>query len=152
MKRLSHLTCAIALACFLTTGCTTSTNTAKAPAGVTSGDQDKDGHKHPETLQEALTELSEVYTTVKTAFESNKVDDAHGPLHDVGHLLGDMEKMVEKSELDADAKSKVEAGVKSLIDSFGKIDDMFHGGPKVEFAELDKSIAPAMEELKGLIK
>jgi hypothetical protein len=71
----------------------------------------------------------------------------------VGHLLEDMEKMVETSELDADAKSKVKAGVNSLLDSFGKIDDMFHDrGPKVEFAELDKSIAPAMEELKGLIK
>jgi Spy/CpxP family protein refolding chaperone len=154
MKRVSTFACLLAVASFLSLGCKPATNTAQAPAKAQADDHGHDhgDQGHPETLADGFKQLSEAYATIKTAFEADKLDDAHGPLHDVAHLLEDMKGMVEKSEMDADAKTKVAAGVETLFDAFGKIDGFFHGGPKVDFPELDKTIAPAMEELKGLIK
>lgn len=154
MRRFATITIAVVLTSLLTVGCQPpANNTAQSPANADSHDHgDGHDHAHAETLQEGFAQLSQAYSTIKTAFEANKSDDAHDPLHDVAHLLEGMKELVEKSELSADAKTKANAGVETLFDAFGKIDGMFHGGAKVDFAELDKSIAPAMEELKGLIQ
>lgn len=159
MKRVCFLACMVALASFATIGCKP-TNTAKPPVAADSGhNHDHDhghDHKHIETLPAFMTELTETYAKIKTAMEKGDTEAAHGPLHTVGDLLdlerGDIVGLLKKSSLDDDAKGKVTAALTKVFDEFGKLDNQFHGGPKVEWADLDKNIAPAVEELKGLLK
>ncbi|MFO0940796.1 MAG: hypothetical protein U0930_08510 [Pirellulales bacterium] len=160
MKRICLLTCMVALASFATIGCKP-TNTAKAPVTPDAHDHDHGhdhghDHKHVETLPAFLTELTEAYTAIKTAMEKNDSEAAHGPLHTVADLLdlekGDIAGLLKKSSLDDDTKGKIKTALTKIFDEFYKLDNQFHGGPKVEWADLDKNIVPAMEELKGLIK
>lgn len=150
MKR---MVCFLALAAFLSAGCEPAkTNSGKAPANAGHSHDHGSGHAHPETLADGFKELSESYSVIKKAFEDSKPDDAHGPLHDIAHLLEDVKGLIGKSELDDDTKAKISANVEKLYDGFTKIDEFFHGGPAVDFAEVDKTLAPAMQELQGLIK
>lgn len=156
MKRFCLLICLMALASFATVGCNPGANNAKAPATNDHGHDHSHEHKHIESLPAFLSALTEVYTEVKTAMEKGDNDAAHGPLHEVAELLdmekGDLPGVLKNSGLSADAQGKIKETVDKIFDEFGKLDTFFHGGPKVEWADLDKNLAPAMEELKGLIK
>ena len=125
-------------------------------APVTTHDHDhghSGEHQHPESLLEGLQQLSDAYMVIKNVMEKGDADAAHGPLHDIAHLLEeDLPGLTQKSDLGDDVKSKLTASWNGLFDQFGKLDGFFHGGPKVEWADLDKQISPIMEELKGLIK
>jgi Spy/CpxP family protein refolding chaperone len=81
---------------------------------------------HPETLAAALHELEETRDTVRDAFAKDDSEAAHGPLHDVGHLLGEVGELAEKAELSAEAKSTIKANVDTLMDSFGAVDKKMH--------------------------
>lgn len=157
MKR--HIFCAVALASLVTLGCNTSSTpstTIKPPVATSGHDHESEQHHHPETLAGLLDELSEKYLAIKGAMEKGDTEAAHGPLHDIGHLLESdhavVPELLKKSSLDDEAKAKFTAATTKLFDEFLKLDGTFHGGPGVEWADLDKNIAPAMEELKGLIK
>jgi hypothetical protein len=142
MKRLCLFTCVLALATFVSTGCEPAKKTAKAPVAEKGDD-----------LLEGFQQLSDAYTGIKAAMEKSDMDAAHDPLHDLAHLLGeDLPKLTKKSSLDDDTKTKLAAHWNTLMDEFGKLDAFFHNGPKADWAELDKKIAPVMEELKGLVK
>lgn len=158
MKRICLLSCTVALAIFVAQGCQPSNQNVKAPAGNNQAhDHDHDHeHQHAESLQELFQQLTDEYSKIKSAFEKNDGDASHEPLHHIAHLLdlddGDFPALLKKSNLDEEAKGKVQVAVTKLFDEFGKLDAFFHGGPKVEWADLDKNIAPLFEELKGLIK
>ncbi len=153
MKRLCLFTCVLALATFVSTGCEPAKKTAKAPVAEKGHDHDHGDHKHAETLLEGFQQLSDAYTAIKTAMEKSDMDAAHDPIHDLGHLLSeDLPKLTKKSSLDDDTKTKLAAHWNTLMDEFTKLDDFFHDRGKADWAELDKKIAPVMEELKGLVK
>lgn len=134
-------------------GCENKTESGvKKPAA---GDAAQDGHdhgdhKHPETLAEAVTQLEEYKTTIKTAFEGGKPEDAHGALHDIGHLLESIPGLAAKNaEGDADA---VKAAVEDLFDAFGALDETMHGGEDIKYETVAEKIDAAVAVIKGQVK
>jgi ABC-type Fe3+-citrate transport system substrate-binding protein len=153
MKKFFRLVCFLMVISIGVSGCDQPQNNAKAPAKTSPTHAHE--HKHAETLAEGIKQVSEAYAAIKAAFENGSPDDAHDAMHDVGHLLlDDMPELLSKSSLDEDTKTKITAARKTVAEALGKLDEgYFHGGgEKVDFAEMDKVIAPAMEELKGLVK
>ena len=57
------------------------------PAPVADTHEHGEGHHHPETLADALTELTELRDTIRDAFAADDTDKAHDPLHEVGHII-----------------------------------------------------------------
>jgi hypothetical protein len=111
------------------------------------------GHQHPETLAEAVQQVGQCYTAIKAAFEKGSPEDAHDQMHDIGHLLDEeLPDLLEKSTLPAEVKEKAKSSLSALFDGFGKLDSMMHNGPKVDFADIDKSLSTAVAELNGLVK
>jgi hypothetical protein len=130
------------------------TDGSTAAVNQTEGhDHEHEGHDHPKTLKEGIQALSDLYAKIKPAFESKDPDAAHDELHEVAHLLDEAFPGLIKqdSSLDSESKTKLESAVNTLFDAFSKLDGVLHGGPDVEFSEVDSSIAKAMEELKGLV-
>jgi len=137
-------------------GCQPADTGNSSPAVSESGAHDHGedhDHDHPENLKEAIQTLSDLYAKIKPAFESKDPDAAHGELHEVAHLLdeGFPGLIQQDSSINADAKTKLESAVNTLFDAFSKLDGVLHGGPEIEFTEVDTDIAAAMEELKALI-
>ncbi len=111
------------------------------------------GHDHPETLAEAVTELQSTCATIKTAFEKGDAEAAHGPLHDIGHLLEQFPDLIAKSTLDEAGKEEVAKAVESLYESFSAVDEGMHGGEGKKYSDvaatIDASLQTLAEKTKG---
>ena len=153
------LCCLLAGGVMTLAGCDNKPSDTKTSNATDGGDDHADGdghadgdeHDHPETLDDGLHEVMEMVAKITGAFENEKPDDAHGPLHDIGHLLEDVEGLVDKSDLSDDSKTAAKGAISSLFESFGAIDDKIHNaeGGK-DYADVSEAITKAMETLDGL--
>lgn len=112
-----------------------------------------DEHKHPETYDEAVTELLAMQKAIAEGFAADNADDAHGPLHDVGHLLGDTEALIEKSDMDGDTKEKLREAIEQLFAAYGAVDDKMHDeSTGKDYSDVAEQIESAISTLKAQAK
>ena len=122
-------------------GCTPKEQNAK-PSGKTALKQE-DG---PKSLPAALKQLTEHAETISKAFTSNKPDDAHHSLHDVGHLLECIPDLAK--DLSDEKKEVVKKSVADLFECFGALDDAMHGGTDTPYTKVGERITAALAGLK----
>jgi hypothetical protein len=115
-------------------------------------DGDHEAHQDPETYDEAVTELLATQKAIAEAFAAGNQDDAHGPLHNVGHLLGNTETLIEKSDMDDDTKKKLSEAIEQLFASYGAVDDKMHNSEKgKDYSDVSEQIENAISELKAQV-
>jgi hypothetical protein len=104
------------------------------------------GHAHPETLPAAVTELKELVAKVREALSSGDREKADGPVHEVGHLLEDIEGLVTKAKLPAERETAVKQALGEIFQAFDTLDTAIHGDADkpIEFAPLDEKIGKAL--------
>ena len=111
---------------------------------------DHEDHHDPETYDEAVTELLATQKAIADAFTAGKQDDAHGPLHEVGHLLGATETLVEKSDMDDETKKKLTEAIEQLFSSYGAVDEKMHDTEKgKDYSDVSEQIDNAINTLKA---
>ena len=111
---------------------------------------DHEDHHDPETYDEAVTELLATQKAIADAFTAGKQDDAHGPLHEVGHLLGATETLVEKSDMDDETKKKLTEAIEQLFSSYGAVDEKMHDTEKgKDYSDVSEQIENAINTLKA---
>jgi len=103
---------------------------------------------HPETYAEAVGLLVETRNKVRDAFAQNDVETAHGPLHDVGHLLEDLPRLAEKDGHADDALAVVKEESEKLLDLFGKVDATLHGDEGATYDEVSAEIDASVGRLE----
>ncbi len=143
MKRFQMLGL-MAIYCGFCLGCgDTGQMTASQNSGSAAHEDDHnhgDDHNHPETLDEGLKELVALRDTVRDAFAKNDTETAHGPLHDVGHLLEDITGLIEKRGLSDEAVAAAKQNIETLFDSFGAVDKTMHGQEGSTYNEVSAKI------------
>lgn len=138
---------ALGLSLLAGSGCEESTNTnTAAPSGEHDHDHDEHGHG-PESLTDAMTELTSMRNTIRDAFAKNDQDAAHDPLHEVGHVLGAIPELAKKENVTAENQEVIEKSVNDLMDAFGRVDKTMHGQEGSTYAEESKTIDAAIEAL-----
>lgn len=175
MRSIIHLSLSVLIAfCLITlVGCKDSGSTTVAKSDTSHSDHDDDSdhgddhdhgdedddhdhgeeHKHPETYAEAVGQLVEMHTTISTSFAEDKADDAHGPLHDIGHLLEDTESLVEKSDMDDETKKQLHEAIEEMFASYGAVDDKMHDEDEGKsYSEVAEQIEDAVRTLKQAAK
>ena len=112
-----------------------------------------DGPEIPDNFNDAVTAFGKMATQIGDGFKNNKIDDAHGPLHDVGNFLEGIEELAKKSSLDKAAKTKVSEAIDQLFDAYGAIDEKLHDAKKgKDYADVADDIEKAMKTLKSFVK
>jgi hypothetical protein len=148
-------------ACFATTmfvlGCGTATPPPQAaPSSAAAHDHDHEHgaeHDHGAKSHAAggwattVQELIKLQTEIKGAFAADKEAEADAAVHEVGHLLEELEALVGKTVADPAAKIEVTQAIQTLFDAFGKIDAKLHGGAGASYAEVGEQIETAMATL-----
>jgi hypothetical protein len=132
MSKFSSL-CIVLILASLQQGCTNESGT-QTPAA---GDAD---HKHaneaiPESFESATAQLIRLRNTIRDGFAAGDVDAAHGPLHDVGHLLEQLPELARDKGLDAIDLESVTAATEALFEAFGAVDKTLHGGDGSTYEE-----------------
>lgn len=142
----------IALGCAL--GCQRSATDA---AGQAAADHDHDhgnGHDHhgdaPQNFAEAVEKLVSLHDQIRDGFAKDDVESAHGPLHDVGHLLEDLAKLAEKHTPALDVAA-VKKDADELFDLYGKVDEKLHGDEGSTYGEVAEKVDAAVERLHELL-
>ena len=104
-----------------------------------------DGHAHPESFSEAAEQLVTMKNKIRDALTEGDADAAHGPLHNVGHLLEDLAMLAKKEDLSAEQMTAVEEAKETLFDAFALIDDTYHGKEGATYEEKAEEIQAAMK-------
>ncbi len=166
------LGCLLAVAILVgATGCNTSERPAAKPAatgkpaqqahaqGHEHGhDHGHGDHAHPKTLEEGLAELETSVASIATALTTGAKDSADDAVHAVGHLLEDMENLVEKQNWTADVKATGRKAIAELTECFDKLDQSLHAAegegeaPVTVLASVTERIGKAIVSLGELIK
>lgn len=126
--------------------------TAKTDPVTTSQNQGHDhkGHDHaPESLTDALAELTSLRNTIRDSFAKNDQDAAHGPLHEVGAILEAIPELAKKEKVSADNQAAIETAVNTLMDAFGNVDKTMHGQEGSTYSEESATIDTTLTALSA---
>ena len=138
---------AFSLAAFVFVGC--AEQSEPAPVMASHEHEHEHEHEHPETLGGALSELTELRDTVRDAFAKDDGDAAHGPLHDVGHLLEEVSELADHAHLSDEAKDTIESNVETLLDAFGAVDKSMHSDDEGSaYSEVSEKIDAAIGAIR----
>lgn len=108
-----------------------------------------DDEPHPETYAEAVEQLVSIDKTIRDAFAADDADTAHGPLHDIGHLLEEVAALAAKEPMSEEQRADVQQAVDSLFDLYGAVDDTMHGREGKSYDEVSTEIDAALKTLQS---
>lgn len=145
------VTAALALA-----GCEPAAPPAAATAQKAAHNHDHDhaDHDHPKTLAEGVAQLAEAAVAVEKHLASGATDAADEVVHGVGHIIEDIQGLLPKENLTAEAKAAAAKALDEVFECFDKLDTALHapagkGEPPAEVhAGLKKRIDAAIKALK----
>jgi hypothetical protein len=103
------------------------------------------GHEHAETLADAVKELEGICATIKAAFAKDDAEAAHGPMHDIGHVLEEIPDLAAKSTLDDAGKAEVKKAAETLYEAFSAVDESMHGSGGKKYSDVAESIDAALK-------
>jgi hypothetical protein len=105
-------------------------------------------HDHgPESLKEALAEVTSLRNIIRDSFAKNDQEAAHGPLHEVGEILEAIPELAKKEKVSPEDQTAIESSVNTLMDAFGRVDKTMHGQEGSTYAEESATIDKALNEL-----
>ena len=113
-------------------------------AGQKAETQQKDSG--PKTLDEAVKQLVALDQTIRTAFAEGDADTAHGPLHEVGHLLENIATLA-KSDAKESEQKPIQDAVDKLFELYGTVDQTMHGKEGRTYDEVSAEIDDALKTL-----
>ncbi|MCA9051593.1 MAG: hypothetical protein KDA89_22800 [Planctomycetaceae bacterium] len=142
---------------YLLAGCASESEAPPIPAVMHDHDDhghdhEDHSHDHPETFAEAVSQLTAMRNTIRDGFANNDEDAAHEPLHDVGHLLEDLEGLAEKESLTDEQKAALKSSVETLFNAFGDVDKTLHGGEGATYSEVSEKIDAALKTISDMVK
>lgn len=88
-------------------------------------DHDEHEHEHPRTLTAGVVEIQKLWGRIREAIAKGDRDKADEHVHEVGHLLEDLEGLV--AAVPEDAREAGKAAVAEIFDCFDSLDTAFHG-------------------------
>lgn len=115
-------------------------------------DEMHDDHVHATTYNQSIEMIESMVADARAAKEKNDHEKLDETVHGIGHALDDVNGLADKASLDADAKEKIAQAVDTLLDEFGKVDEKLHGGDGADLADIEATIAPALDTLKSFKK
>jgi hypothetical protein len=162
IHRIHRLFSVAVLACLITTGCSSSS----PPAGPTAGkapaahdhadhadhghDHDEHEHDHPESFAAGVVQLQATVAAVRKHLAAGAADAADDAVHALGHVIEDVQGLLSKENLGAEAKATAAKALDELFECFDTLDTALHApeGKAKPPAEVHASLA---ERIDGAI-
>ena len=137
------------LLCLLVIGCTDAGD--QSPAGADHGH----GHDHDHSAESHLpfdslvTRICHHRDAIKAAFDEGNREEAHDPLHEIGHLIGQLPDSAAETDLAESDWNQVKQASDNLMSAFGKVDEIFHGNEEgLEYSDIQQEVEESIAVLK----
>jgi hypothetical protein len=149
MTRQTAQVCVL-LVCVLGAACTPESGRSEADSEQThEHEHSVEGHLPFDSL---VAEIREHRDAVKAAFDADKQDDAHDPLHQIGHLIAQLPDAAAETDLAESDWNEVKQASDKLMAAFGKVDALFHGDKDgLKFAEIEQDVQEAIAVLEAKV-
>lgn len=111
------------------------------------------GHAHaaPESLNAAVTTLTELRDKIDAALSKADLETADGPVHEVGHILESLPTLAEKAAVNAEQSETVKQAQAALFAAFGDLDKTIHGKSSGKsWDEVKDSVNSAIADLQNV--
>lgn len=111
-------------------------------------------HDHPTTLTAGIAALATAATAVETRLAADDRDEADEAVHELGHLLEDLQGLVRKESLPADAEAAASKAIDELFECFDTLDTALHAEPGKGDPpnEVHASVAKRIEAAIGALR
>lgn len=129
----------------------------KAAAHGHDHDHGHEDHDHPETLAAGVAQLAEAAAAVEKHLASGATDAADDVVHGVGHIIEDIQGLLPKENLTAEAKAAAAKALDEVFECFDTLDTALHapagkGEPPAEVhAGLKNRIDAAIKALQDAL-
>ena len=122
-----------------------------SPAAKHDGQDHYEAHEDsPQSYGEAVTKLVALRDKMRDAFAAKNDEEAHEPLHEVGHLLESLPRLADKQTPAIDAES-IKQTTDELFDLFSKVDEKMHGAEGAAYSDVASQVDAGVERLQNLI-
>lgn len=150
MPRLQFFACVALVAALplALIGCNRTTDDANRPPVSIDELESEHAHPHAETYAEAVAELDAMRSQISEASAAGDIEEAHDPLHEIGHTLEHVVELATKQGLEADAVAEIGAAVDTLLDAFGRVDAKLHDEEGAEYSEVEADVDAAFATLR----
>ena len=152
--------------CLAPVGCSSSSPPAKPAAEKAAAgghdhdhghDHEEHEHDHPESFAAGVAQLQAAVAAVKDHLAVDATDVADDAVHALGHLIEDVQGLLSKEKLGAEAKAAASKALDELFDCFDKLDTAIHAPegksqpPAEVHASLAERIEAAIKSLQGTL-
>ena len=145
MRRSWFLT--VTLSLLVGSGCSDAAKRQSVESSYDHGHSHEEHDHGPESLKDAISELTTLRDVIRDSFAQNDQDAAHGPLHEVGEILEAIPKLSEKEKVGAEKRAAIQTSADTLMDAFGRVDKTMHGQEGSTYAEESATIDAALTTL-----
>lgn len=154
---------AVSVAALLVAGCEPAAPPAEKPVAAATAPHDHDhdhghdDHDHPETLAEGVAQLAEAAAAVEKHLASGATDAADDVVHGVGHIVEDVQGLLTKTDLSAEARASASKALDEVFECFDKLDIALHAPagqgatPAEVHAGVKDRIAAAIKSLENAL-
>ncbi len=143
---------AVALCTAPLPGCGTAEDGPEGHSHDHGHDHDHEHAHRPDSLHEAVAELEDLSEAIQAAIVDGDPEDAHDPLHEIGHLLEAIPDVAAETDLPESEWDAVKAASERLFEAFGDIDKAYHvedGDKKAAYEEVSDVLEEAIEEIRS---
>ncbi|MEO9592448.1 hypothetical protein [Rhodopirellula bahusiensis] len=98
-----------------------------------------------------MEQIEEMGGKITTAFASGKPNDAHGELHEIGHLIECLPELAKKADLSSEQQEAVSEATEALMNAFGELDNTLHGGEEVDVDIVSEKISTQLKTLQPML-
>lgn len=102
----------------------------------------------PKTFVEAVTQISSLNQKIKIALAEDDIKTADGPVHQLGHILEDVNEMAQEEGLAEGDIEEIKAAVETLFKTFGEVDERIHTGSGKRYSDVETEISQAIKTLE----
>ncbi len=138
-----------ALLCLILIGCSGSGDGNQASSDHEHGhdhDHSAEAHLPFDTL---VVRICEHRDAIKTAFDEDNRDEAHDPLHEIGHLIAQLPDSAAETDLVESDWNQVKQASDNLMAAFGKVDALFHGDKEgLEYSSIEQDVQDSISVLQ----
>jgi len=144
----------LAIACCFLMGCSPAARPvaqSTTPADDHADHDHADDHDHPKTLAAGITQLETLCGDVKAAMAEKDLKKADPVLHEIGHLLEDIQSLLKAAKLPAEVNDSANQAIDEIFECFDKIDITLHESEGAKHDSAKESDGATYDELADRI-
>jgi hypothetical protein len=91
------------------------------------------------------------HDAIRDGFQSGSPEQAHDPLHEVGHVLEALPELAADADLSASDIEALQSAVDQMFAGYGAVDDAMHSGEEPDYDAVAEQLEESLKAIEQLL-